>query len=161
MKRVAIFPGSFDPFTIGHENIVHRAVDLFDEIIIGIGYNAQKKDFYPVEKRVEWVEYLFNDEPKVKVDKYEGLTVDFAKKLDAGYILRGIRTAADFEYERAIAQVNKAMSGIESVFLLTTPEHTPVNSSIVRDIIRHNGDASKFIPEKIREKMDNYKLDHK
>jgi pantetheine-phosphate adenylyltransferase len=157
MKLTAIFPGSFDPFTIGHENIVLRAVDLFDEIIIGIGYNAQKKDFFPVEKRIEWVEYLFNHEPKVKVDKYEGLTVDFAKRVDAGYILRGIRTAADFEYERAIAQVNKAMTGIESVFLLTTPEHTPVNSSIVRDIIRHNGNPGKFIPEKIREKMVKYK----
>ena len=157
MKRIAIFPGSFDPFTIGHENIVQRAVDLFDEIIIGIGYNAQKQDFFPVDKRIEWVEYLFNDKPNVSAKKYQGLTVDFAKEVNAGYILRGIRTAADFEYERAIAQVNKAMTGIESVFLLTTPEHTPVNSSIVRDIIRHNGDASKFIPEKIRQQMAEYK----
>ncbi len=158
MKRVAIFPGSFDPFTIGHENIVYRAVDLFDEIVIGVGYNSSKKDFYPVDTRVEWIKYLFNHEPKVKVAKYEGLTVDFAKECDAQYILRGIRTAADFEYERAIAQVNKAMTGIESVFLLTTPEHTPVNSSIVRDIIKHKGDPSKFIPEKIQEKMANYNL---
>ncbi|MGQ1785888.1 MULTISPECIES: pantetheine-phosphate adenylyltransferase [unclassified Saccharicrinis] len=156
MKRIAIFPGSFDPFTIGHENIVQRAVDLFDEIIIGLGYNAQKRDFYPVDTRIEWVKYLFNDLPNVKVSKYQGLTVDFAKTVNAGYILRGIRTAADFEYERAIAQVNKAMTGIESVFLLTTPEHTPVNSSIVRDIISHNGDASQFIPEKIRQKMAEY-----
>jgi pantetheine-phosphate adenylyltransferase len=158
MKRIAIFPGSFDPFTIGHENIVQRAVDLFDEIIIGIGYNTSKRGYFPVDKRMEWVEYLFDQEPKVKVDKYDGLTVDFAKKVGAGYILRGIRTAADFEYERAIAQVNKAMTGIESVFLLTTPEHTPVNSSIVRDIIRHHGDPGKFIPVKIREKMANYRL---
>ncbi len=158
MKRVAIFPGSFDPFTIGHENIVIRAVDLFDEIVIGVGYNSSKKDFYPVDTRVEWIQYLFNHEPKVKVGKYEGLTVDFAKACDAQYILRGIRTAADFEYERAIAQVNKAMTGIESVFLLTTPEHTPVNSSIVRDIIKHKGDPSKFIPIKIQEKMANYNL---
>ncbi|MCW3788070.1 pantetheine-phosphate adenylyltransferase [Plebeiibacterium sediminum] len=161
MKRVAIFPGSFDPFTIGHENIVQRAVGLFDEIIIGIGYNSNKQDFYPVDTRVEWVEYLFKDEPKVKVGKYEGLTVDFAKDCNAGYILRGIRTAADFEYERAIAQVNKAMTAIESVFLLTTPEHTPVNSSIVRDIIRHKGDPSKFIPERIFEKMKNYNMQGK
>ncbi len=161
MKRIAIFPGSFDPFTIGHENIVLRAVDLFDEIIIGIGYNANKKDFFPVETRIDWVKYLFDHEPKIKVEKYQGLTVDFAKKFGAGYILRGIRTAADFEYERAIAQVNKSMSGIESVFLLTTPEHTPVNSSIVRDIIRHDGDPGKFIPVKIREKMANYKLQKK
>ncbi len=158
MKRIAIFPGSFDPFTIGHENIVLRAVGLFDEIIIGIGYNSNKKDFFPVDKRIEWVQYLFSEYPNIKVDKYEGLTVDFAKDKGAGYILRGIRTAADFEYERAIAQVNKAMTGIDSVFLLTTPEHTPVNSSIVRDIIRHDGDASQFIPEKIREKMASFKL---
>ncbi len=157
MKRVAIFPGSFDPFTIGHENIVQRAVGLFDEIIIGIGYNSDKKDFYPVDTRVEWVEYLFSDEPKVKVGKYQGLTVDFANECGAGFILRGIRTAADFEYERAIAQVNKSMTGIESVFLLTTPEHTPVNSSIVRDIIRHKGDPSKFIPRRIQEKLATYK----
>ncbi len=160
MKRVAVFPGSFDPFTIGHENIVLRAVDLFDKIIIAIGYNSQKKDFYPIEKRIEWIEYLFSDCSKVSVGKYCGLTVDFAKEVDANYILRGIRTSADFEYERAIAQVNKNMSGIESVFLLTTPEHTPVNSSIVRDIIRHNGDAGKFIPQRIREKIEEYKHQH-
>ncbi len=161
MKRIAIFPGSFDPFTIGHENIVLRAVDLFDEIIIGIGFNSSKKSgYFPVEKRIEWVNYLFDQEPKVRVDKYEGLTVDFAKSVGAGYILRGIRTAADFEYERAIAQVNKAMTGIDSVFLLTTPEHTPVNSSIVRDIMRHDGDPGKFIPVKLREKIANYRLNH-
>ena len=157
MERIAVFPGSFDPFTIGHENIIHRAVDLFDEIIIGIGYNSTKQDFFPVGQRIEWIEHLFSNQPKVRVSKYQGLTVDFAKEVGAGFILRGIRTAADFEYERAIAQVNKAMTSIESVFLLTTPEHTPVNSSIVRDIIRHGGDASKFIPEKIREKMAQYK----
>ncbi len=157
MERIAVFPGSFDPFTIGHENIINRAVDLFDKIIIGIGYNATKQDFFPIGQRIEWVEYLFENEPKVSVSKYQGLTVDFAKEVKAEFILRGIRTAADFEYERAIAQVNKAMTGIESVFLLTTPEHTPVNSSIVRDIIRHGGDAGMFIPEKIREKMSHYK----
>jgi len=161
MKRVAIFPGSFDPFTIGHENIVYRAVDLFDEIVIGVGYNSNKQDFYPVDVRVEWIKYLFSEEPKVSVEKYEGLTVDFANQCGAGFILRGIRTAADFEYERAIAQVNKAMTGIESVFLLTTPEHTPVNSSIVRDIIKHKGDPSKFIPKKIQEKMAIYNLKDK
>lgn len=157
MKRIAIFPGSFDPFTIGHHNIVERAIHLFDELIIAIGFNSQKQDFYPVDKRIEWISYLFEDKPKVSVAKFEGLTVDFAKEQNANFILRGIRTAADFEYERAIAQVNKAMTGIESVFLLTTPEHTPINSTIVRDIIRHKGDAGKFIPEKIREKVQGYK----
>lgn len=161
MERIAVFPGSFDPFTTGHENIVLRAVDLFDKIIIAIGYNAEKQHFYPVEQRIHWIEELFADEPKISVGTFTGLTVDFAKKAGANYILRGIRTSADFEYERAIAQVNKNMTGIESVFLLTTPEHTPVNSSIVRDIIRHGGDAGKFIPDKIKEKMTTYNRENK
>ncbi|MGV8827753.1 MAG: pantetheine-phosphate adenylyltransferase [Breznakibacter sp.] len=150
MKRKAIFPGSFDPFTVGHENVVLRSLDLFDEIVIAIGYNSNKHDFFPIEKRIDWIEKVFEKYPQVRVEKYQGLTVEFAKEVGATHILRGLRTSADFEYERAIAQVNKSMSGIDTVFLLTTPEHTPVNSSIVRDIIRHGGDASKFIPVAIR-----------
>lgn len=150
MNRIAIFPGSFDPFTVGHENVVLRSLDLFDEIVIAIGYNSNKHDFFPIEKRIEWIEKVFEDHPQVRVAKYQGLTVEFAKEIGATHVLRGLRTSADFEYERAIAQVNKSMSGIDTVFLLTTPEHTPVNSSIVRDIIRHGGDASKFIPQAIR-----------
>jgi len=150
MKRKAIFPGSFDPFTVGHENVVLRSLDLFDEIVIAIGYNSNKHDFFPIEKRIEWIEKVFEGHPQVRVAKYQGLTVEFAKEIGATHVLRGLRTSADFEYERAIAQVNKSMSGIDTVFLLTTPEHTPVNSSIVRDIIRHGGDASMFIPHAIR-----------
>ncbi len=150
MKRKAIFPGSFDPFTVGHENVVLRSLDLFDEIVIAIGYNSNKHDFFPIEKRIDWIEKVFEKYPQVRVEKYQGLTVEFAKEVGATHILRGLRTSADFEYERAIAQVNKSMSGIDTVFLLTTPEHTPVNSSIVRDIIRHGGDASKSIPVAIR-----------
>jgi pantetheine-phosphate adenylyltransferase len=147
MERVAIFPGSFDPFTIGHESIVLRALPLFDKIVIMIGYNTNKKSFFPVEKRKEWIKQVFSNEPKIEVETYEGLTVDFCKKVNANYILRGLRTSADFEYERAIAQINKKMHPqIESVFLLTMPEHTPVNSTIVRDIILHGGDASMFLP---------------
>ncbi len=149
MKRIAVFPGSFDPFTVGHENVVLRGLDLFDEIIIAIGYNSSKKDFYPVDQRREWIDLVFAGFPQVKTAKYQGLTVDFAKEAGATHILRGLRTSADFEFERAIAQINKSMSGVDTVFLLTTPEHTPVNSSIVRDIIRHGGDASKFIPHSI------------
>jgi len=156
MERVAIFPGSFDPFTVGHENIVLRGLDLFDKIIIAVGYNSNKKEFFPVDRRVEWIQDIFWDNPKVAVRKYEGLTVDFATEVRARYILRGLRTSADFEYERAIAQVNKAMSGIDSVFLLTQPEHTPVNSSIVRDIIKHGGDASLFLPNKIRKGINDF-----
>jgi pantetheine-phosphate adenylyltransferase len=150
MKRIAVFPGSFDPFTVGHENVVLRGLELFDEIIIAIGYNSNKKDFYPVEQRIEWIQKVFANHPQVRTAKYQGLTVDFAAEAGATHILRGLRTSADFEFERAIAQINKSMSGVDTVFILTTPEHTPVNSTIVRDIIRHGGDASKFIPKAIR-----------
>ncbi|MBS3770728.1 MAG: pantetheine-phosphate adenylyltransferase [Bacteroidales bacterium] len=147
MKK-AVFPGSFDPFTIGHESIVRRALSLFDEIIISIGYNVNKKGYFSLEDRKRWIASVFHDEPRVKVDHFEGLTIEYCKGTGANYLLRGLRTAADFEYERAIAQVNKAMyEGIETVFLLTMPEHTPVNSTIVRDIIRNGGDASKFLPK--------------
>jgi len=158
MKRIAVFPGSFDPFTIGHEAIVRRALRLFDEIIIAVGANALKKSYYSLKTREEMISKVFRDEPRVRVDHYEGLTVDYCKRKDAHYILRGLRTAADFEFERAIAQVNKAMAyDIESVFLLTVPEHTPINSTIVRDIIRSGGDASRFVPESIN--LKDYKGD--
>lgn len=146
-KKIAVFPGSFDPFTIGHESIVKRALPLFDEIIIMIGYNSNKKSFFPMEKRIEWIKRAFKNETKIRVEQHEGLTVDFCRKMDAHYLLRGLRTASDFEYERAIAQVNKQMHpDIESVFILTMPEHTPVASTIVRDIILHNGNADQFLP---------------
>lgn len=148
-ERVALFPGSFDPFTVGHENIVLRGLELFDKIIISVGYNSNKSGYFSLEQRMSWIKDVFKNEPRVAVLSYEGLTVDFAVEMGAGFILRGLRTSADFEYERAIAQVNKLMTNIDTVFLLTTPEHTPVNSSIVRDIIRHSGDASKFLPSQI------------
>jgi pantetheine-phosphate adenylyltransferase len=150
MKKVAVFPGSFDPFTIGHEAIIRRAMSLFDEIIIAVGANALKKNYYSLETRKEMIMKVFKDEPRIKVDHYEGLTVDYCRKKDAGFLIRGLRTAADFEFERAIGQVNKAMApGIESVFLLTVPEHSFINSTIVRDIIRSGGDASRFVPKAI------------
>lgn len=151
MEKIAVFPGSFDPFTLGHESIIRRALPMFDEIIVMIGYNSNKMAFYPLEKRKEWIRRVFEDEPKVKVGKYEGLTVDYCKKVHAQYILRGLRTAADFEYERGIAQINKRMfPEIETVFLLTSPEYTSITSTIVRDILRHRGDASIFLPSKIK-----------
>jgi pantetheine-phosphate adenylyltransferase len=150
MKKIAVFPGSFDPFTIGHEAIVKRALSIFDEIIIAVGANALKKSYFSLNTRKEMISKVFRNEPRVKIDHYEGLTVDYCRGNGARYILRGLRTAADFEFERAIAQVNKAMaSDVESVFLLTVPEHTPINSTIVRDIIRSGGDASKFLPASI------------
>ncbi len=150
-QKIAVFAGSFDPFTVGHESIVRRALSLFDKIIIGIGYNVNKKSFFPLDKRIEWINKTFRDiSDRVEVYAYDGLTVEFARKVGAKYLLRGIRTSSDFEYERAISQTNKMLAPeIESVFLLTLPEHTPITSTIVRDIIKHGGDASKFLPYEI------------
>lgn len=151
MEKIAVFPGSFDPFTIGHESVVRRALSFMDRVIVAIGYNSTKKGFFPLEKRLEWINNVFHNVPAVEVSWFSGLTVDYCRERGATFILRGLRTAADFEFERAIAQVNKAMAGdIESVFLLTSPEHTPINSTIVRDIVRNGGDASRFVPHGVR-----------
>ncbi len=150
MERIALFPGSFDPFTIGHQSIVNRALPLFDKIIVAIGHNTGKKSYLSLENRLRLIGDVFEENQKIEVHQYQGMTVDFCTKMNARYILRGLRTAADFEYERAIGQINKAMKPeIESVFLLTAPEYTPVNSTIVRDILIHGGDASGFLPSGI------------
>ncbi len=152
MSRIAVFPGSFDPFTVGHESIVQRALPMYDKIYIMIGFNSKKNSFFPVEKRMEWIQKTFEHEPKVEVRMHEGLTVDFAKNVGANFILRGLRTSADFEYERAIAQMNKKINTqVETVFLLTMPEHTPINSSIVREIFAHGGDINEFIPAVLKD----------
>jgi pantetheine-phosphate adenylyltransferase len=148
-SKRALFPGTFDPFTVGHESIVLRGLSLFEEVVIAVGNNSAKQTYFSIEKRMAMIKKVFEDEPGVTVVSYEGLTVEFARKIGIKNLLRGLRTAADFEYERAIAQVNKKMTGIESVFLLTSPEHTPVNSTIVREILRHGGDVSAFIPDKL------------
>ncbi len=150
MKRIALFPGSFDPITKGHESIVLRALPLFEHVIIAIGVNDQKAGFFPLKQRCEWIKHVFRDHPAVEVITYEGLTVDLCKKMNIRYIIRGLRTSADFEFERSIGQMNKKMlPDLETVFLLTTPEYTALNSYIVREIIRNGGDASQFIPEGI------------
>jgi pantetheine-phosphate adenylyltransferase len=150
MKKVAVFPGSFDPVTIGHESIVSRAIPLFDQIIVAVGINAEKSGFFPVEKRVEWLQKVFEKYPTVKIDTYSGLTVDYCKKHNINFILRGLRTSADFEFERGIGQMNKKMHpAIETIFLLTQPEQTAITSSIVRDIIRNGGDVSAFVPREV------------
>jgi pantetheine-phosphate adenylyltransferase len=150
MNKVALFPGSFDPFTKGHENIIKRALPLFDKIIIAIGVNSSKGNFFSLEKRLAMIRHLYHDEPRISVESYDSLTVEYCRKAGAGYILRGLRTSSDFEYERAIAQTNRKMQpGIETVFLLTTPELTPINSTIVREILRYGGDYTHFLPEGI------------
>jgi pantetheine-phosphate adenylyltransferase len=150
MQKVAVFPGSFDPFTVGHEALVIRALSIFDRVVVAVGQNAAKKTLFSLENRIAMIKEVFAHDSRVSVDSYEGLTVDFCHKIGATFLLRGLRTAADFEYERAIGQVNKMLlPQIESVFLLTAPEHTPINSTIVRDIILNGGDASKFLPSRI------------
>ncbi len=150
MEKVAIFPGSFDPFTKGHESVVVRSLPIFDKVIIAIGNNSSKRGFFTIDERLKLIESVFENVSQVEVQSYDGLTVDFCRDVKAQFMLRGIRTAADFEYERAVAQMNKSMlPEVESVILLTTPELTPVNSTIVRDILRYGGDVSQFLPDKM------------
>lgn len=146
-KRIAVFPGSYDPFTIGHEALVRRTLDLFDEIIIAIGVNSTKNYMFTLERRTEMIKEVFKDEPRVRVTGFTGLTVDFCKKNNAKYIIRGIRTSTDFEFEKAIAQMNRSISDIETIFIMPLPEHSAINSTIIRDIIRNNGDVSMFVPK--------------
>ena len=146
MKQ-AIFPGTFDPFTLGHHSIVKRALAFMDEVIIGIGINENKRCLLPIEKRLEGIKKLYEDEPKVKVMAYSGLTVDFAQEQGAEVIIRGIRTVKDFEYEESIADINRKLSGIDTVFLFTEPEYSAVSSSVVRELLHYGKDVSAFLPE--------------
>jgi len=148
--RRALFPGSFDPITLGHYDIIKRALDLFDEIVVAIGVNGDKNYMFTVEQRKEFIEQAFADEPKVKVTTYQGLTVDFCKEIDAQFILRGLRNPADFEFEKAIAHTNRKLSQIETVFLLTAARTSFISSSIVRDVIRNHGDYTVLVPESVR-----------
>ncbi|MEK6151658.1 pantetheine-phosphate adenylyltransferase [Flavobacteriaceae bacterium 3-367] len=148
--RRAIFPGSFDPLTLGHYDIILRGITLFDELIIAIGVNAEKKYMFPLEKRKQFVSEAFKNEPKIKVMTYEGLTVDFCKKNEARFILRGLRNPGDFEFEKAIAHTNRKLSEIETVFLLTSSGKSYISSSIVRDVIRNGGDYTGLVPETVR-----------
>ena len=145
MKK-AIFPGSFDPFTIGHYSVVKRGLELFDHITIGVGSNCSKKSFFTLEKRLDIIRQVFHDEPRVSVKAYDSLTIDFAKKEEADFILRGVRSANDFEYEKSIADINKRLSSIETVLLFTEPQHSAVSSTIVRDLLNYGKDVAAFLP---------------
>jgi pantetheine-phosphate adenylyltransferase len=150
MSKIAIFPGSFAPFTLGHQSIVDRALPLFDKIIISIGKNSEKNQYFSIEERLEWIIAVYGKNPKVEVKRYKGLTVDFCKKENASYILRGLRDSHDFKFEKDIAQINKELSDrIETIFIITSNELSHISSSIIRDIIKNGGDVKKFIPKEI------------
>jgi pantetheine-phosphate adenylyltransferase len=151
MKR-ALFPGSFDPITLGHYDIIKRGVKLFDEVIVAIGINSDKKNMFSLDERTKFIEEAFKDEPRVKVLTYKGLTVDFCKELRIKYILRGLRNPADFEFEKAIAHTNRKLAAVETVFLLTAARTSFISSSIVREVIRYNGNYSILVPDSVKVK---------
>ena len=151
MNKIAVFPGSFDPITLGHVAVIKRAIPLFDQLIIAIGDNADKKHMFTTEQRKKWIQNVFVDEPKISIEVYDGLTVEFCKKMNAHFILRGLRTSADFEFERSIAQINRKLAPeVDTLFILTETKYTPITSSIVRDVIRNGGDISEFVPEEVK-----------
>ena len=156
MNRSALFPGTFDPITIGHLDIIQRALPLFDRLIIGIGRNANKSAMFSEEQRLRWIKEIYNNNPNVEAVVYEGLTVDCCKRVNANFILRGIRYVNDFEYEKAIADMNRSMDNhIETVFLTCLPQFTSVASTLVRDVIRNGGDASQFLPDLVADSLKN------
>lgn len=148
MKR-ALFPGSFDPLTLGHFDIINRGLKVFDEVVVAIGINADKNYMFSLEERLTFIKEAFKEQPKVKVMTYEGLTIDFCKQIEAQFILRGLRNPADFEFEKAIAHTNRKLSKIETVFLLTAASTSYISSSIVRDVIRNNGDYTVLVPKSV------------
>jgi pantetheine-phosphate adenylyltransferase len=151
MAKIAVFPGTFDPFTNGHYDIILKGLRIFDEIVIAIGMNALKKSMFPVEKRMEWIENIFEGDDRVKVQLYSGLTTEYCKDIDAQYILRGLRTATDFEYERQIALVNENLNDdVVSVFVMSDQKNSIISSTIVRDLIRHNGAYEQYLPVEVK-----------
>ena len=151
MQRVCLFPGTFDPITLGHVDVIKRSVSLFDKLIIAIGVNSQKTPMFTIEQRIAWITEIFKDFPQISVTSYSGLTIHYCKEVGAQYMMRGIRYIADFEYEKAIADMNRMLAPeIETIFLTCAPEYSTISSTIVRDVIRNNGDVSKIIPAEVR-----------
>ena len=150
MSKIAIFPGSFSPFTLGHQSIVDRALPLFDKIIISIGVNTDKNEYFSIDEREQWIESVYKNNPKIEVKRYEELTVDFCDKIGAKYILRGLRNSHDFKYEKNIAQTNKDLNpNIETIFIIGPAKLSHISSTIIRDIIKNGGDVSQFLPKEI------------
>ncbi len=155
MQRIALFPGTFDPITLGHTDIINRALPLFDKLYIGIGRNANKQPMFSEEQRMNWIKTIYANNDKIEVVVYEGLTVDCCKKIGASFILRGIRYVNDFEYEKAIADMNRSIAdNIETVFLTCLPQYTSVASTLVRDVLKYGGDVSKFLPEEVLQSIN-------
>lgn len=151
MERICLFPGTFDPITRGHVDVIDRAVSLFDKLVIGIGTNSSKQPMFDLEKRTNWIKEIFKGESRIEVHGYEGLTIDYCKKIHAHYILRGIRSIGDFEYEKAIADMNRMLSpDIETIFLTCSPEFSTISSTLVRDVIKNNGNVSLFVPKEVK-----------
>jgi pantetheine-phosphate adenylyltransferase len=156
MKRIAVFPGSFDPITLGHVDILNRALPLFDKVIVAIGENAAKKSLFTLEDRLTWIRDIFGSQDQVEVDHYEGLTTDYCVRKGAQYLIRGLRSISDFDYERTIAQLNRELEiDVETIFLVSKPAHIHISSTMVREILRHQGNAERFLPGKISQKIIN------
>jgi pantetheine-phosphate adenylyltransferase len=151
MKKIAVFPGSFDPITVGHVALVERALPLFDEIVVAVGVNTQKKYLFPLEKRMEWLRDVFAKYPTVRVDSFENLTAHYCQRIEAKYLLRGLRNASDFDYEKTISQLNHIVGdGIETVFLISAPEFSHISSTIVREILLGGGNVKPFVPKGVK-----------
>lgn len=151
MQRICLFPGTFDPITKGHVDVIERAIGLFDKLVIGIGINSSKQPMYSVEQRCDWIREIFKDEPKIEAVGYSGLTIDFCHSIGAKFIMRGIRYISDFEYEKAIADMNRMLApDIETIFLTCAPAYSTISSTIVRDVIRNKGDVSMFVPAEVK-----------
>ena len=150
-KKIAVFPGSFSPYTLGHKYIIDKALPLFDKIIIAVGTNAEKKYFFSEEQRLNWIKDLYQNEPKIEIKTYDGLTVDFCRINNAQFILRGLRNAKDFNYEKEIAQINQTLeNSIETIFIITSKEYSHISSTLVREVAKYGGDISKFVPDGIK-----------
>lgn len=148
--KIAVFPGSFDPITIGHVSLIRRALPLFDKIVIAIGFNTSKNKLFQLNQRIEWIEEVFKDDIKIEVQEFNGLTVDFCRKIGAEYIIRGLRNASDFDYEKTIAQLNHELNkDVETMFFISRPKYSHISSTIVREIIRVKGDASSLVPDEV------------